>query len=69
MEYFIRDKNLFSAALLEMARAYESQMLLTTHSEEWLRHFIESTRNKTDDIAFGACTGISLHSLPCENSA
>jgi AAA domain len=42
----------FSYALLELARAYRSQLLLTTHSEEWIENFIEAAGRQVEDIAF-----------------
>lgn len=42
----------FSRALLELARGYRTQLFLTTHSEEWIRNFIEAAGENTDDIAF-----------------
>ncbi len=42
----------FSRALLELARTYEAQLFLTTHSYEWIRNFIEAADEKTEDISF-----------------
>jgi len=42
----------FSRALLQLARAYKTQLMLTTHSEEWIERFIEAAAEETDDIAF-----------------
>jgi AAA ATPase domain/AAA domain, putative AbiEii toxin, Type IV TA system len=42
----------FSRALLELARAYETQLILTTHSEEWIERFIEAADEQVEDIAF-----------------
>jgi predicted ATP-dependent endonuclease of OLD family len=38
-------------ALLHFTRAYETQLFLTTHSEEWLKALISAAANDVDDIA------------------
>jgi AAA15 family ATPase/GTPase len=42
----------FARALLEMIREYPSQLIMTTHSEEWLEKFLAEASDSTDDIAF-----------------
>ncbi len=40
----------FSRVLISMAREYRTQLMLTTHSKEWLKHFLEAAGDKVDDI-------------------
>jgi AAA15 family ATPase/GTPase len=42
----------FSSALIELSRAYKTQLLMTTHSEEWIENFLDAAGEKTDDITF-----------------
>jgi AAA15 family ATPase/GTPase len=42
----------FSQALLELAREYKNQLIMTTHSEEWIQNFFEAADKKIDDVAF-----------------
>jgi hypothetical protein len=42
----------FAKALLEMARSYKSQLIMTTHSEEWLEKFSSQLSETSDDVAF-----------------
>jgi hypothetical protein len=46
-----RQRN-FSRALLELARAYQNQLILTTHGEEWIHNFMEAAADNAEDIAF-----------------
>lgn len=41
----------FATALLAMARHYESQIIATTHSAEWIDNFIDAAKGNTEDIA------------------
>jgi hypothetical protein len=41
----------FAKALLEVARSCESQIIMTSHSEEWIQHFLSATSEQTDDVA------------------
>jgi hypothetical protein len=43
---------LFAKALLEMARSTMSQLIVTTHSEEWLQKFSAHLDSKDEDVAF-----------------
>lgn len=45
-------QSLYSAALLKLAREYKTQLIMTTHSDEWLRHFLLATKESDKDIAF-----------------
>jgi AAA15 family ATPase/GTPase len=50
--YHRRQAN-FAKGLIKMAQEYRSQLIMTTHSNEWLDHFIEAARCYDDkDIAF-----------------
>lgn len=42
----------YARALISTAREYRTQLFLTTHSQEWLKHFITAAGEKVDDIAF-----------------
>ena len=42
----------FAKALLEMARVCQGQLIMTSHSEEWLRNFLDEAGDKNEDIAF-----------------
>jgi hypothetical protein len=42
----------FSKALLELAREYRSQIVMTTHSVEWIENFSEAAGDQLEDIAF-----------------
>src|SRR5579885_1164516 len=42
----------FATALLSLAREYRSQLMMTTHSEEWIENFIEASGDRIDDITF-----------------
>src|SRR5262249_19855427 len=42
----------FSRALLELSRSYECQLMLTTHSDEWIQNFFDAAADNVDDIAF-----------------
>ena len=42
----------FAKGLIEMAREYRSQLIMTTHSEEWLVHVVNVAREQNQDIAF-----------------
>ena len=42
----------FAKGLIEMAREYRSQLIMTTHSEEWLVHAVNAAREQNQDIAF-----------------
>lgn len=37
--------------LLTLARNYDSQLFLTTHSQEWLNSLVKAAKNDVDDIA------------------
>lgn len=41
----------FWRVILRFAREYNSQVFLTTHSEEWLESLVEVLDNKMDDVA------------------
>ena len=42
----------YAAALLKLSREYQTQLIMTTHSDEWLRHFLSATAENDSDIAF-----------------
>lgn len=42
----------FARALIEMSRSYNSQLIMTTHSEEWLGNFLEILPKRGADVAF-----------------
>lgn len=42
----------FATGLIQMAREYKSQLIMTTHSSEWLENFLEANRSDDKDIAF-----------------
>jgi predicted ATPase len=58
----------FSRALLELARAYQTQLILTTHSEEWLERFIEAAAEDVGDIAFGDWNAPKIIRQLCDDS-
>ena len=37
---FHRRQTAFGGALMQLARSYKTQLMLTTHSEEWMRNFL-----------------------------
>jgi hypothetical protein len=41
-----------SRGLVRMAREYGTQLFLTSHSDEWLRIFVDATAEQNEDIAF-----------------
>lgn len=49
--YHRRQKKM-SAAMLRLAREYGAQLIMTTHSDEWIGNFLESVGQGDDDIAF-----------------
>ena len=55
---FYRRQEQFSHALLELSRIYKTQLIMTTHSDEWLQNCLEAigTEN-TGDIAFWRMEG------------
>jgi len=42
----------FSRALTQLSRSYRTQLILTTHSEEWIERFIDAAEGNANDIAF-----------------
>jgi len=42
----------FAQALLEFARAYDTQLFLTSHSEEWIERFIAVESANRSDVTF-----------------
>lgn len=42
----------FAKALLAMARGYEGQLIMTSHSEEWINNFLVEVGETNDDVAF-----------------
>jgi len=49
--FYTRQKHL-CAALVGLARAYDTQILMTTHSREWLGNFIDAIGDSHNDITF-----------------
>jgi predicted ATPase len=49
--FYARMRN-FSRALIQLSRFYRTQLVLTTHSEEWIERFIDAAGEETKDIAF-----------------
>ena len=41
----------FAQATIEIARAYKSQIIMTSHSNEWISNFIDASGSNTADIA------------------
>ena len=41
----------FGRAIISVAREYRTQLMLTTHSDEWLKHFVSAAGDRIDDIA------------------
>jgi AAA15 family ATPase/GTPase len=48
--YYARQRKL-AEALCTVAREYDSQLIMTSHSEEWLDNFISVTKD-AEDVAF-----------------
>lgn len=43
----------YARSLLTLSREYQTQLIMTTHSEEWIRNFLEEiSSQKNTDIAF-----------------
>lgn len=42
----------FAKGLVEMSRAYQSQLIMTTHSQEWIENFISALSDNDGDVAF-----------------
>lgn len=42
----------FADALIQMSREYKSQLIMTTHSEEWLSNFLNALGEVAEDVAF-----------------
>lgn len=42
----------FAEALVRISRLYKTQLIMTTHSQEWIDNFLEATSDEHDDIAF-----------------
>jgi energy-coupling factor transporter ATP-binding protein EcfA2 len=42
----------FSRGLCTLAKAYGSQLIMTSHSDEWIRHFVASIDADDPDVAF-----------------
>lgn len=49
---FHERQTLFCKTLIQFARQYKCQLFITTHSQEWLRHFVEASDGKIDDVVF-----------------
>jgi len=41
----------FAAALIQMAREYKSQLIMTSHSAEWISNFLEAIGTDSADVA------------------
>ena len=48
--YYARQKKL-AEALCAVAREYDSQLVMTSHSEEWLSNFLSAVGNNDEDVA------------------
>ena len=42
----------FAKALVNLSREYQTQILMTTHSEEWIKNFMMQISPKDDDVVF-----------------
>jgi AAA15 family ATPase/GTPase len=42
----------FAKALLALSREYQTQLFMTTHSDEWIRNFMEEVPENPNDVAF-----------------
>jgi hypothetical protein len=42
----------YAKALIQLARDYQTQVVMTTHSDEWLRNFLSAVEEKDEDISF-----------------
>jgi predicted ATPase len=49
--YHQRQKK-YATAILRLSRDYQTQLFMTTHSDEWLRNFLTATSDDDSDIAF-----------------
>lgn len=47
-----RRQQRFSKALVQLARSYNTQLILTTHSQEYIDNFIEALGGDAEDVAF-----------------
>jgi AAA domain, putative AbiEii toxin, Type IV TA system/AAA domain len=60
---FYRRQKALSTALIETSRAYKTQLVMTTHSEEWIMNFLSGAGDHLDDIAFWRMERIESRSV------